>query len=422
MRALLVLVALVAALAGCGPSLPSAPEGTPGAAAPEVQLTAQATTTEGTLQWSQSLPLPISTTRQVSSLGGHWFLQGTDPDRQDRITQIVGRMVDGRIESQVTYDRAVGFPATTSRLSAGVQSTSRPTEFVVRAWDTTTGRLAWRAPLSAQGPQASVRVAGLSRDVVLVRPSIAEQGVFQLSSLVALRADDGQVAWRLQGTPGLRSVTPGPLVTVAYRADAQRDGPITRVAFVRPRDGEILTRLPWQDYRNHFRPAAIAVTSNRVLLRGDRDNVGDIHVAVVRADGQRVWQVSARAEPAVDFESRIIAIARRDGSVEARRLSDGDILWRLPPDDVQRTRLEVGRGAYGVFWGNAGPNNVVLDATTGKALFTGSISAVDPSRWNGQVLVTDLPGEVSGFSGTGWPIGFRQSTEPTPPLFVSVPP
>lgn len=411
-----------ALLAACAPSIPPPPPGIPGASAPDVRLSADpALASPGELEWTQNLPLPISSTRVVNALGDVWLLAGTAPDDQNRISQVVGSSADGAVLSQVSYDRAVGFPVTDDGRSVGVRSTSTATRFVVRGWKTTTGRTVWRTPVSAQGPRASVRVAGLVGRAVLVRPTIADQGVFQLSSLIALDRDDGRLLWRLRSDRGLRSVTPGPLVTVAYRTDEQRDGPVTRVAFVRPSDGSIQAEVDWQDYRNHFRPAAVAITRNRVLLRGDRDNAGDIHVAVVRADGSQLWHSAAAAEPAVDFESRTIAIARRNGSVETRHLLSGKLMWRWTPAEVLATRAELGRGAFGVFWGNSGPDNVVVAAHSGVPLFVGQLSPVDPSRWNGEVLVIDSETQVSGYSGQGAPIGFPQTGVTSKPLFVEAP-
>lgn len=373
----------------------------------------------GELRWTQELPVPLSATRRVNATGDLWVVSGTHPGHEDRISQVVGSATDGELLSEVTYRRAVGFPESDRGLSAGVQAGGLG--FLVRAWDTRSGQRLWRTPVQAQGPRASVRIAGMAGDVVLVRPSIADQGVFQLSSLVALNRADGRPAWRLRSDRGLRTVTPGPLITVAYRTDEQRDGPITEVAFVRPGDGSIRTEVPWQDYRNHFRPAALALSKNRVLLRADRDNAGDIHVAVVTGDGRFVWQRPARSEPAVDLDSGIIAIARRDGGVEALRMRNGRTVWSWSADKVRSTRAELGRGADGVFWGNSGPDNIVVDARTGQTLFVGALAAVDPSRWNGRTLVVDGESEVSGYTGRGGPIGFRIAQPLTDPLFVAVP-
>lgn len=415
-------IVVCALLTACAPSIPEPPPGIPGASAPEVRVTADpALTTPGDLLWTQDLPGQLSSTRTVSAMGDLWIVAGTAADDQNQISQVVGRTSDGEVLSQVTLGRALGFPVTHQGLSVGVQSTSNPTRFVVRAWDTETGRTAWRTPVTAEGPRASVRVAGLSGPAVLVRPTIEDQGVFQLSSLIALSRADGSVLWRLKSDRGVRTVTPGPLVTVAYRTDEQRDGPVTRVAFVRPADGSIQAEVQWQDYRNHFRPAAVSITKNRVLLRGDRDNAGDIQVAVVRADGSQVWRVAAAREPAVDFDSRIIAVALRDGSVEARHLLSGDVVWRWPTEQVQQTRAELGRGAYGMLWGNAGPSNIVVDARSGSPLFAGSLAPVDPRRWNGQMLIADSQTQVRGYSGTGEPIGFERNEAASRPLFVASP-
>lgn len=399
-------------LAGCTASTPAAPSGIPGADQPRVSLSADpGLTTLGEVNWEQRIPLPLSTTRKVTSVSDGWLAVGMDPVHEHIVRQFLGSMDDGHLISQLVYGRAVGFPSTEGQgdalLTAGVQRTRDPEVFTVRAWDTRTAGPLWRTTVAAQNPRASVRVAGMSGGRVLVRPSVADQGVFQLSGLVALRRTDGRVAWTFQGPQGLRTVTPGPLVTVAYRTDEQRDGPITRVAFLRPSDGSVRAEVAWVDYRNHFRPAALAVSRNRVLLRADRDNAGDIRVALARGDGSIVWQRTATAEPAVDFDSQVIAIARRDGSIETLDMMRGTRLWNWTPQQVLDARLQLGRGAFGVFWGNSGPVNIVVEARTGSLLFTGALAAVDPARWNGRTLVADSEDRVIGYRGAGVPIGTR---------------
>lgn len=414
-------------LSGCVASTPPPPSGIPGASQPQVSVSADpALTSAGTVDWEQRLPLPLSSTRRVTSAFGLWLAVGLDPAQEHVVRQFVGSMADGHLMSRLVYRRAVGFPSTGGSadhlLTVGVQRTSRPDAFTVRAWDTATARASWRTRVVARSPRASVRVAGISGGRVLVRPSVAEQGVFQLSGLVALRRRDGEPAWTFPDRWGLRSVTPGPLITVGYRKDEQRDGPITHVAFVRPSDGSVRAELPWIDHRNHFRPAAQALTRNRVLLRGDRDNAGDIHVAVARGDGRILWRTKATAEPAVDLDSRTIAIARPDGSIEARELMRGTLVWEWTQQQVHDARLQLGRGAYGIFWGNSGPVNIVVDGRSGELLFTGSLEAIDPARWNGSIVVLDSADLVGGYRGQGVPIGNPPGTSPPGVLFTRVPP
>lgn len=413
-------------LTGCVASTPPPPDGIPGAVQPRVTVSADpGLTSMGTMSWEQRLPLPLSSTRKVTSDFGIWLAVGMDPAHEHIVKQFVGSMADGHLMGQLVYGRAVGFPTTGGPaghlMTAGVQWTGRRNVFTVRAWDAETAEPRWSTRVPAQDPRASVRVAGICRGLVLVRPSVADQGVFQLSGLVALRMRDGGIAWTFRGGQGLRTVTPGPLITLAYRHDAQRDGPITRVAFVRPSDGAIRVEIPWVDYRNHFRPAALALTGNRVLLRGDRDNAGDVQVALARGDGSIVWRREAAAEPAVDLDSGVIAITRRDGSIEALDIMRGTRIWRWTAQQVDDARLQLRGGAYGVFWGNAGPVNIVVDVRTGDPLFTGSLDAIDPARWNGSTLVLDSEDRVSGYRGSGVPIGNPPAEPASHVLFTRLP-
>lgn len=415
------LIALL--LPGCAASTPAPPSGVPGVSAPASGITADPSlTSQGKPVWTQSLPPSVSGTRQLDALGDRWVLTGTTPGQTDRMSQVVGSTADGRIRSTLTYGRAVGFPTTGGPdprpITVGVQTTRRPDVFIVRAWRTDGARPMWRTPVVGAQPRASVRVAGLAGGVVLVRPSVPDQGVFQLSGLVALRQRDGEPAWTFPAAQRLRSVTPGPLITVAYRTDEQRDGPINRVAFLSPKDGSVLGETDWLDYRNHFRPAAVAVSKDRVLLRGDRDNAADIHVALARRDGNLVWHRRAVAEPAVDFDEGVVAIRRPNGSIVGLDLLRGTRLWRWTPQQVAGARAELGTGAYGIFWGNTGPARLVVDSGTGSPLFTGSLSPNDPSNWNGAVLVAESADGLTGFHGAGVPIGVPGAAGPADPIFV----
>lgn len=405
-------------LCGCVASAPEEPSGTPGGAQPTASLEASgAQVSKGTAAWTQDLPNDIGPLRTVRAFGDVYVVAGLEPGSTTVMSQVAGRMRTGTPLGSLSYGNAMGFPKTSPEgtITAGVR---RKDGLQVWAWDTRTGAKRWNTQVTAQGPRPFALVNGFAQDNVLVQTSAPDAGNLRESGLLALRASDGSVNWQTPDTYQWREVVAGPVVVATHREDQARTGPIDRVAFIDPANGDVLADFAWLDYRSNFRPTGIAVSADRVLLRGDRNNAEQVVLALADRSGAIVWQHECSAEPTVDLEGQVVACVDGEGNLVARDIMSGEVLWQMPAAQVESTGVLLGSGGDTLFWGSAGPDDgMAMDSRTGQALFITPFWGIDMRRWSDDVFLVAGEDSVTGYSGRGMPIGTYPNK--TVPLFMT---
>jgi outer membrane protein assembly factor BamB len=241
-------------------------------------------------------------------------------------------------------------------------------------------------------------------DLVIIRargPMDVIVGMSKVGSsecdIVALRASDGGTLWRrtLEGGIGggsqalLQTILPldatGAASSPLYVSTAQHSPPvllpIMRFTALRANDGAIL----WQDTSPASMPSRYSnpvVTPSAILFESSlyqQDGVvGHMElVAVDAATGQPTWVATIQQGPnatgsdiAADKSAAYVATydaAKQAQQIEALRLTDGKLLWRVVIDPTNAILGLTGSG--GVIAGTQ-TALIALDVASGKTLWT----------------------------------------------------
>lgn len=215
--------------------------------------------------------------------------------------------------------------------------------------------------------------------------------------IVALRASDGATLWRrsLEGSIGggsqtlLQTILPldttGAASSPLYVLTAQVSPPvllqIMRFMALRASDGAVL----WQDTSPDSMPSRYSnpvITPSVVLFESSlfqQDGIaGDMElVAVNAATGQPIWDAQIHQGPNA-IESDFVAdknaayvatydTAKQAQQIEALRLTDGKLLWRVASDPTDGI---LGLTSTGGVMAGTQTALIALDVASGKTLWT----------------------------------------------------
>jgi hypothetical protein len=103
------------------------------------------------------------------------------------------------------------------------------------------------------------------------------------------------------------------------------------------------------------------------------------HLLIVDGRGAVVGRRDQiEGDPLLDARSGIVGVGFNDGHYEGIASSDGASAWTLDGGLVRNTGLGLDGAGDGFFSGQTGTDRVVLDAATGKQVWTGTLTASIP--------------------------------------------
>ncbi len=234
------------------------------------------------------------------------------------------------------------------------------------AWRVSNGQALW--------------VASLKDDEALVPMAIADGMIFadtSRGSIVALRAMTGQVLWK----HAAGQFAP-PRLPVGNSVETSVDGLFaTPVSLQQTENGALL-------WRQDFSPATIAQGGASAIAEGnglvfvsqqnEREPGGSLTVS--RADtGQFLWQCATGTgfiPPLVTKD--VVYVGSQFGSLDARRIKDGVLLWRYVPDTFPTVVVTVAQ------------DTVYLGSEMGTVEAVAADTGIIRWRYNAGVPVSDV--------------------------------
>jgi outer membrane protein assembly factor BamB len=318
----------------------------------------------------------------------------------------------------------------------GVTDTQGTSDTLV-ALTARTGAIRWSKVFA--GDLVIIRARG-PMDVIVEESKVGSSEC----DIVALRASDGATLWRraLEGAIGggsqaLRQTilpldatgaAPSPLYVLTAQVSPPVLLPIMRFTALRASDGDVL----WQDTSPASMPSRYSnpvVTPSAILFESSlfqQDGVAG-HMELVAVDattGQPSWVATIQQGPNAT-ESDVVAdksaayVAMYDAAnqaqqIEALRLTDGKLLWRVAVDPTNGMLGLTGSGGVMVGTQTA---LIALDVASGKTIWTlGQTSATGAA---GVAVRVDGPPPIAN-ANTLYFMAYTGNTYPQQPMVYAI--
>ncbi len=413
----LALLGLSLATTGCSQSTESTSdtnvEFVPGRPAPSLPpgRAQPVTVSYGTEVWQRPLGVATADGFRVLGEADQFVVPVIDAD-SGGFTAFIGDVATGEVTATLPLPNTLGWPVTARPGEQVLVLTVEPNtegegqKVIARNPDGTTSWATAGTDLGqASGTTLTIEDAGADRVLVRAQPQTrAQRGD---APLWVLDASNGTVAWTAEQSPPPRWTDLGhDLVMYDSSADGSLTSPSATTVVRSLSDGTQLAsfELDHSDPRYGGLCGGI-IDATRVIACG-LDTQGEGTAVLAEPNGAIIGEYALSDRPVIDSGGKVVALSTLAGGILAIDAETGERLWEFTAEQVAAGQnLTIEEGRDGIFVGNAGPLNVVLDSRTGDVLLADTFFYLRPEAILNNRVLAARAGNLVAFDGAGIPVG-----------------